>query len=116
MTEKRMLIMPAELIQKIDDNRGDMSQAGFIDFLIMSQLKKDGKDQQYVTKEEIFALEQDIKELLRSFLEFFVNYGLELGKQSPDAQYEELTSKLQGLQKSLEPENEMGKVTMKWKE
>jgi len=39
MGEKRMLIVPAELIKKIDDNRGDMSQAEFIDFLIDSQLK-----------------------------------------------------------------------------
>ena len=40
MAEKRMLIMPAELIKKIDENRGDMSQAEFIDFLIESQLKE----------------------------------------------------------------------------
>ena len=34
MSEKRMLIMPAELVRKIDENRGDMSQAEFISFLI----------------------------------------------------------------------------------
>ena len=57
MPEKRMLIVPAELIKKIDENRGDMSQAEFIDFLIGSQLKEEPKGQQYATKEEIHALE-----------------------------------------------------------
>ena len=115
MTEKRMLIVPAELVKKIDDNRGDMSQAEFIDFLIESQLKQEAKDTQYATKEEVYTLEQDMKKLLRSFLDFFINYGLELGKQSTETEFEELTSKLQGLQKDLDPDSEKGKATIKWK-
>ena len=43
MSEKRMLIMPAELVKKIDDNRGDMTQVEFIDFLIDGQLKEETK-------------------------------------------------------------------------
>ena len=38
MAEKRMLIVPAELVKKIDDNRGDMTQAEFIELLIDSKL------------------------------------------------------------------------------
>jgi len=34
MAEKRMLIVDAELVAKIDDNRGDMSRSEFINFLI----------------------------------------------------------------------------------
>ena len=115
MSEKRMLIVPAELIKKIDENRGDMSQAGFIDFLIDSQLKEETKEQKYVTKEEICSLKQDIRKLLKSFLDFFVSYGLELGKQSPKAEFEELASKLQGLEKDLGSDTEKGKATIKWK-
>ena len=115
MAEKRMLIVPAELIKKIDENRGDMSQAEFIDFLIDSQLKEETKEQKYVTKEEIRSLEQDIRKLLKSFLDFFVSYGLELGKQSPKTEFEELTSKLQGLEKELGPETEKRKARIKWK-
>ena len=40
MGDKRMLIVPAETVKKIDDNRGDMSQAEFIEFLIDSQLRE----------------------------------------------------------------------------
>ena len=116
MADKRMLIVPAELIKKIDDNRGDMSQAEFIDFLIDSQLKEETKDPQYATKEEVYFLEQDMKKLLKSFLDFFINYGLELGKQSPETEFEELTSKLQGLQKDLGSDSEKGKATIKWKQ
>jgi len=115
VAEKRMLIVPVELAKKIDDNRGDMSQAEFINFLIDSQLKKETKEPQYATKEEVYAIEQDMKKLLRSFLDFFVNYGLELGKQSPETEFEELASKLQGLQKDLDSDSEKGKATIKWK-
>ncbi len=130
MAGKRMLIVPTELIKKIDENRGDMSQAEFIDFLIDSQLKGDATEQNYVTKEEIRSyvtteeirsFEQDMKNLFRSFLDFFVGYGLELGKKSPNAEFEELTSKLKGLEKDLESDNdtdtdtEKKKATIKWK-
>ena len=115
MGEKRMLIVPAELVKKIDDNRGDMSQAEFIDFLIDGQLKEETQEQKYATKEEIHSFEQDIRKLLRSFLEFFVGYGLELGKQSPKAEFEELTSKLQELEKDLDSEGKGKEATIKWK-
>ncbi len=115
MGEKRMLIMPVELIKKIDDNRGDMSQAEFVDFLIDSQLKEEVKKQQYATKEEVHSFEQDIKKLLRSFLDFFVSYGLELGKQSPKTEFEELSSKLQELENHLAPESKDKEAKIKWK-
>lgn len=115
MAEKRMLIVPTELIKKIDDNRGDMSQAEFIDFLISSQFKDETKEQQYATKEEVRSFEQDMKKLLKNFLDFFVGYGFELGEQSPKSEFAELTSKLQGLQNDLGSDSEKGKATIKWK-
>jgi len=116
MSEKRMLIVPAKLVDKINANRGDMSQAEFVEFLIDSQLKDKPKEPQYATKEELDSFEQDMKKLLKSFFDFFVSYGLELGKQSPEAELEELTSKLQGLQEDLgSDDNEEKKATIKWK-
>lgn len=118
MAERRMLIVPAELVKKIDDNRGDMSQAEFIDFLIDGQLKEEAKEQEekeYATKEEMRAFEQDIKGLLRSFLNFFVSYGLELGKQSPKTEFEELSSRLQELEDDLASEDKGKEATIKWK-
>jgi len=110
MAEKRMLIVDAEVARKIDENRGDMSRSEFINFLIDSQLEsqagvesrlgEDGGKQNYVTKEEFAQSQQGMKELLRSFLEFFISYGLEVGKQPKDKTLEELNRKLQALSTS----------------
>ena len=118
MAEKRMLIIPAELVKRIDENRGDMSQADFIELLVDSQFKEvteKVKTDQYVTREEILVLQEDIKSLLRRFLDFFVSYGLELGKQSPRSEFEELSSRLQELEKDLASEDKRKEATIKWK-
>jgi hypothetical protein len=138
MAEKRMLILPAEVIKRIDENRGDLSQAEFINFLIEnqfkesssekqgasreeilslidSQLKEVAKKQQYATREEIQAFEQDMKVLLKSCLDFFVSYGLELGKDSPKEEFQEMSSKLEELENNLNSEGEGKEAKIKWK-
>ena|SRR3990170_7567640 len=113
MPERKMLIVPAELVRKIDDNRGDLSQADFIDLLIESHLDKGDQEQRYVTREELQEFEQSIRDLLRSFLEFFVNYGLELGRQPGKDQFEELNQKLQGLGSlSKSPQERKAKIKL----
>lgn len=99
MPEKRMLIVELDAIRKIDENRGDMSISDFISFLIDSQLKQDvnGRNNDHITKEEFRQFEQGIRELLRNFLEFFLSYGLELGKQPTDRELEKLSQKLRSL-------------------
>ena len=117
MAEKRMLILPAEVVKKVDENRGDMSQAEFIDFLIGGKLqdKVEPEQPKYVTEEQFRSLEQDIKKLLRSFLEFFVSYGMELGKKSQNGELEEIASRLQGLEKEIDSEENIKKGTIRWK-
>jgi len=114
-----MLIVPEELVKRIDDNRGEMSRSDFLNFLIENQLKQNTENAQpavqYATKEEVKAIEQDTKKLLRSFLDFFINYGLEMGKQPKDSEFEEIASKLQGLEKESEPGEGKGRATIKWK-
>jgi hypothetical protein len=99
MPEKRMLIVDSDVIRKIDENRGDMSISDFISFLIDGQLKQDvnGRNNDHITKEEFRQFEQGIRELLRNFLEFFLSYGLELGKQPSDRELEKLSQKLRAL-------------------
>jgi hypothetical protein len=97
MSDKRMLIVDAELLKRIDDNRGDMSRPDFVNFLIESQLKEETKKPGGITREEFQQFQDGTKELLRSFLDFFISYGLELGRQPADGEFEQLTRKLQGL-------------------
>src|SRR4030042_2265074 len=97
MSEKRMLIVDSELVNKIDDNRGDMGRSEFIDFLIDSQLGGEHKRHDGALREDFRQFQEGTKELLRSFLEFFISYGLELGKQPKDKEFELLTQRLQSL-------------------
>ncbi len=97
MSERRMLIVDAELVKKIDDNRGDLSRSEFIDFLINNQLEEESKRHDGVSREEFHQFQEGTKELLRSFLEFFISYGLELGKQPKDKEFEQLSQRLQAL-------------------
>ena len=110
MPEKRMLIVDAELIQRIDENRNDMTRVEFLQFLLDSYLKKetkseeapradlnqfreeikdllqglaadshtkkDGRGDEYVTREELQLFQEGIRDLLRSFLDFFLTYSL----------------------------------------
>jgi len=110
MAEKRMFVVDAEVARKVDESRGEMSRSEFIDFLIEGQLSEDkeykgdiGK-QTYVTKEELRQSQQGVKELLRTFLEFFMSYGLEVGKHS-DKNFNELSQKLQALVNSKTKES-----------
>ena len=103
MSEKKMFIVDAEVARKVDESRGEMGRSEFINFLIDSQLKEDKEYKQdsgqpnYITREEFYQSQQGMKELLRSFLEFFLSYGLEMGKQPADKNFNELSQKLQAL-------------------
>lgn len=87
MVEKRMIVLPADLVARVDQNRGDLSQEDFINLLLDSQLNQSESfeqedETQFVTWDTLEELEIGIKDLLRSFLEFFIAYGLEIGKDS----------------------------------
>jgi hypothetical protein len=137
MTEKRMLIVPADLLKKIDENRGDLSQAEFLNFLIDNQLKEPApsatgisredleqlkaefarmlnkESYKYALKEEMAGFQEDTKKLMKSFVDFFIGYGLELGKEGP-LDLKEMTSKFTGVDQNA-PEEEGREVKIKWK-
>ncbi|MDD5703522.1 MAG: hypothetical protein PHU23_15915 [Dehalococcoidales bacterium] len=101
MSEKRMLIVDEELLEKIDKNRGDMSRTEFIGFLLNNLLEEkvgaNTSSNQYVSREEFQEFAVGMKDLLRRFLDFFISYGLELGQEPKDNTFSELVQKLQAL-------------------
>ncbi len=103
MSEKRMLILDTDTVQKIEENRGDMSVSEFINFIIDSHFEHTARPEQsnLVTKDELQQFEEGIRDLLRSFMEFFLSYGLEIGKQPTDGELDRLSLKLQGLSKTV---------------
>jgi hypothetical protein len=100
MTEKRMLVVDSELLDKIDANRGDMSRTEFLSFIIESRLGEEStslSSRDYISKEEFQEFSQGMKDLLRHFLDFFISYGMELGEEPKDHTFAELVQKLQTL-------------------
>ena len=123
MSDNKILVVPADLAQKIDDNRGDLSRVEFIEALIDNlvtekhESKGNGKVD-YATRTELLSFEQDMKQLLKSFLDFFIAYGMEFGENGQLLEIEKFTNKLQGLQKDLGADSDKGgggKATIKWK-
>ena len=97
MADKIMLIVDAETARRIDENRADMDRSEFLNFLIDNRLTVDNGNRNYIDKEEFYQFAEGMKELLRNFLEFFLSYGMELGKQPQGNNFEELSQKLQAL-------------------
>lgn len=99
MSDKRMMVLPAEVVARVDENRGDVSRAEFINLLLDNHLGNGEHEQQsqFVTWESFAELESGMKELLRSFLEFFITYGLEIGKGSGETDLEALTERLKDV-------------------
>jgi uncharacterized protein YaaR (DUF327 family) len=106
--EKRILIVPTELLRKIDENRGDMTRVQLIEFLIGSQLEQGAKAQRETkcaTREELRLFKEDVKQFLRSVLDYSVSYWLKpceglpkAEKASPKTEFEELTAELRELE------------------
>ena len=96
MSDMRIMVLPAELVVRVDENRGDVSRAEFINLLLNSQLGNGEQEQhpQFVSWESLAELEGGMKELLRSFLDFFITYGLEIGKDSGEIDLEALSERL----------------------
>jgi hypothetical protein len=111
MPKKAVLIITEELMKKIDENRGELSRAEFIDVCIDSLLgegevkeeekhppKKEGVERPkppeaeekevYVSREEFEEFKQSIKDVQKTFIDFFLTYGLELGGQPTTAEQE----------------------------
>lgn len=100
MPDRQIVVLPTELVQTIDANRGDISRDSFIQLLIDSHLEGAGSEAttasnpEYVTPGDLSEFEEGIRELLKHFLEFFLSYGLVLGKNGGDEDLESLTKKL----------------------
>jgi hypothetical protein len=125
LSDNKILVVPSDLAEKIDNNRGDLSRVEFIEALIDNlvgakpESKANGKVE-YVSKSELLSFEQDMKLLLKSFLDFFMAYGMEYGENGQLLEIDKFTNKLQGLQKDINIENAGknnggGKATIKWK-
>jgi len=90
-----IMVVKKDVIEQVDENRGELTRTEFVNFLIHSQLKEINKSHNYVDEEEFHRVVEEIKELLRNFLNLFLT--LELAKQPQDGGFKEWFEKIQDL-------------------
>ena len=84
MGDYAVLNLSPEIMKVIDRSRGQLSRSEFLNCVVRSWCLEQRTTQRYITQVEIREFEEGIKELLRSFLEFVVSYGLDSENTSAD--------------------------------
>ena len=84
MGDYAVLSLSPEIMKVIDRSRGQLSRSEFLNCVVRSWCLEQCTTQRYITQSEVREFEEEIKELLRGFLEFVVSYGLDSEKTSAD--------------------------------
>ena len=80
MGDYAVLNLSPETMKVIDRSRGQLSRSEFLSCVVSSWCLEQCTTQRYITQREVREFEEGIKELLRSFLEFVVSYGLKISQ------------------------------------
>ena len=101
-----IMVVKEDVIRQIDENRGELNRTEFVNYLIQCQLKEQDNEKLYVTREEIENFMRQIMELLHNFLQFFVSYGMSLGKPKQNEDLEMLNRQLESFYKPDEEDDD----------
>ena len=100
------MVVKEDVVKQIDENRGEMNRTEFVNYLIQCQLKDRFNGHDFATKDELHQFTQEIMELLHSFLQFFVSYGMALGRPPRNEDFRELKQQLESPDKPEEETEE----------
>ncbi len=92
-----IMVVKEDVVKQIDENRGEMNRTEFVNYLIQCQLKECLNQQKYVTGEELQHFTRQIMELLHNFLQFFVSYGMALGRKQQKEDFQTLSQQLESF-------------------
>jgi hypothetical protein len=101
-----VMVVKEDIVKQIDENRGEMNRSEFVTYLIQHQLKECYNRHEYVKEEEFQQFTQEIMELLHNFLQFFVSYGMSMGKRQEMDDFQALNQQLESLSKPDEEDEE----------
>ncbi len=101
-----IMVVKQDVVRQIDQNRGEMNRTEFVNYLIQCQLKEFSDPPKYVSREEFQLFARQVTELLRDFLEFFVSYGMAMGRGQHEAEIKSLSQQLQAFCQTDEDPNE----------
>jgi hypothetical protein len=92
-----IMVVKEDVVKQIDDHRGEMNRTEFVNYLIQCQLQDQNKQKKSVSKEEFQAFTRQMTDTLHNFLQFFVSYGMSMGKTQQDADVQLLNKQLESL-------------------
>jgi len=98
-----IMVVKEDVVKQIDENRGELNRTEFVNYLIQCQLRESGSQENYVPREELQQFKQEITELLHNFLQFFVSYGMALGRPQQNEDFQALSQQLESLDSPFEP-------------
>ena len=97
-----IMVVKEDVVKMIDENRGEMNRTEFVNYLIQCQLREHQGQRKYASREDFELFSRKITDLLHNFLQFFVSYGLAMGRGQPDIDIEELKRQLESFYKTDE--------------
>lgn len=101
-----IMVVKEDIVKQIDKNRGELNRTEFVNYLIQCQLEEDDNQDQYVKKEDMEDFQRQIMELLHNFLQFFVSYGMSLGKPQQNEDFKNLNQQLESFYKPDEEDDD----------
>jgi hypothetical protein len=104
-----IMVVKQDVVRQIDQNRGEMNRTEFVNYLIQCQLREFTEPKQYICREEFQSFARQVTGLLHDFLEFFVSYGMAMGRGLHEGDIQSLTEQLHSF---CPPEEESGDSTL----
>ncbi len=89
-----VMVVKEDVIKQVDENRGEMNRSEFVNYLIQTQLREREAEINGVTREELGHFKQEMVALMNNFLQFFVAYGMAMGRPPKGQQFQDLTQQL----------------------
>jgi hypothetical protein len=92
-----IMVVKEDIVKQIDDHRGEMNRTEFVNYLIQCQLKDQAGQKKGVSKEEFQNFSRQMTDVLHNFLQFFVSYGMSMGKGQQETDVQTLNKQLESL-------------------
>jgi hypothetical protein len=92
-----IMVVKEDVVKQIDECRGEMNRTEFVNYLLQCQLKEQKSQKKGVSKEEFQVFTRQMTDTMHNFLQFFVSYGMSMGKTQPDEDVQLLNKQLESL-------------------
>jgi hypothetical protein len=92
-----IMVVKEDIVKQIDENRGEMNRTEFVNYLIQCQLRSQPAPKDCVSREEFQQFARQMTETLHNFLQFFISYGLAMGRGKTNTEVQALNRQLDTL-------------------